>query len=210
MFADLLANLPRQQDDLKARAAAENDSAAKARLEQQLAGQQRFSQQIRETTPTPPNLTMTDRVTLFRGEREIRLLHFGRGHTAGDVVVYLPKERVVCTGDLLVNQVANLVDGFVDEWPAALDRLRALDFVDVIPGHGEPFKGKDRIDWFQAYLRDFWQQALKLHAAGIPADEAARRIDMTSHTPHYASINGPGVPAASVSRVYAVIEHRAD
>jgi cyclase len=210
MFADLLANLPRQQDDLKARTAAENDSAARARLEQQLAGQQRFSQQIRETTPTPPNLTMTDRVTLFRGEREIRQLHSGHGHTAGDVVVYLPKERIVCTGDLLVNQVANLVDGFVDEWPAALDRLRALDFVDVIPGHGEPFKGKDRIDWFQAYLRDFWQQASKLHAAGIPADEAARRIDMTSHKSHYASINGPGVPAAGVSRVYAGIEHRAE
>ena len=33
-----------------------------------------------------------------------------------------------------------------------------LDFVDVIPGHGDPFKGKERIDWFQAYLRDLWRQ----------------------------------------------------
>lgn len=210
MFADLLANLPRQLEDLRTRAAAEQDAQAKTRLEQQLANQQTFAQQIREARPTPPNITMNERMTLFRGEREIRLLHFGRGHTAGDVVVYLPKERVVCSGDLLVNQVANLVDGYVNDWPAALEKLRALDFVDVIPGHGEPFKGKDRIDWFEAYLRDIWTQAQKLHADGIPAAEAARRIDMTSHRAHYTSINGPGVPPAGVSRIYAVLEGRAE
>ncbi len=124
--------------------------------------------------------------------------------------VYLPKERVLCSGDLLVNQIANLVDGYVNEWPDALEKLRSVDFVDVIPGHGDPFKGKDRIDWFQAYLRDLWQQALKLHADGIPAADAARRIDMTSHKVHYASINGPGVPLVAVTRMYAVMENRAE
>jgi glyoxylase-like metal-dependent hydrolase (beta-lactamase superfamily II) len=125
-------------------------------------------------------------------------------------VVYLPRERVLCTGDLLVNQIANLVDGYVNEWPAALEQLRGLDFVDVIPGHGEPFKGKDRVDWFQAYLRDLWQQTVRLHTDGIPAAEAARRIDMTAHKPHYASINAPGVPLVAVTRMYAVMEGRAD
>ena len=68
-------------------------------------------------TLTPPNVTVDDRMTLYRGDREIRLLYLGRGHTAGDLVVYLPKERVLCSGDLLVNGLANLIDGFVDEWP---------------------------------------------------------------------------------------------
>jgi glyoxylase-like metal-dependent hydrolase (beta-lactamase superfamily II) len=210
MFAELLANLPRQLADLRARAAAEADAAAKARLEQQLASQEAFSQQIRETRPTPPNVTIDDRMTLFRGDREIQLLFLGRGHTGGDLVVYLPKERVLCSGDLLVNQIANLVDGYVNEWPAALEKLRGLDFVDVVPGHGEPFKGKERIDWFQAYLRDLWQQATRLHADGIPAAEAARRIDMTAHRPHYSSISGPGVPLVAVTRMYAVMEGRAE
>lgn len=210
IFAELLTNLPKNVEDLKPRAAAEQDSATKARLEQQIRNQQTFLQQISETKPTPPNVTIDDRMTLFRGDREIRLIYLGRGHTAGDLVVYLPKERIVCTGDLLVNQIANLVDGYVNEWPAALEKLRGLDFVDVVPGHGEPFKGKERIDWFQAYLRDLWQQATKLHADGIPAPEAARRIDMTAHKPHYASINAPGVPAAAVARIYAVLENRAE
>ena len=57
----------------------------------------------------------------------------------------------MATGDLLVNGIANLVDGYVNEWPDALEKLRAFDFVDVVSGHGDPFKGKERIDWFQAY-----------------------------------------------------------
>jgi cyclase len=210
MFAELLANLPKQLDDLQARAAAEQDWAAKSRLDQQIRNQQAFAQQVRETRPTPPNVTIDQQMTLYRGDREIRLIYLGRGHTGGDVVVYLPKERVLCSGDLLVNQIANLVDGYVDQWPATLEKLKRLDFTDVIPGHGEPFNNKERLDWFQAYLRDLWTQAAKLHADGIPFADAARRIDMTSHKVHYAGINGPGVPPVAVSRMYAVMEGRAE
>jgi len=210
MFADLLNNLPTQIEDLKSRAAAEQNAAAKARLEQQLQSQTLLFQQVRETKPIAPNITVTDRLTLYRGDREIRLLYIGRGHTAGDLVVYLPKERVLCTGDMLVNQVANLVDGYVNEWPDAIEKLRGLDFTDVIPGHGDPFKGKERIDWFQAYLKDIWQQTSKLRADGVPAAEAARRVDMTGHKAHYASITAVGVPVPGVTRMYAVMDGKAE
>ena len=81
-------------------------------------------------------------MTLFRGDREIRLLYLGHGHTGGDLVVYLPKEKVLCTGDLLVHDVANLIDGYVNEWPDALEKLRPLDFVDVIPGPRRSVQGQ--------------------------------------------------------------------
>jgi len=210
MFAELLAGMPKQLEDLKGPAAAEQDPAAKARLEQQLKNQQAFSQQISETTPTPPNVTLDDRMTLFRGDREIRLLYLGRGHTGGDVVVYLPKERVLCTGDLLVNQIANLIDGHVNEWPDTLEKLKPIDFVDVIPGHGEPFKGKERIDWFQEYLRDLWKQATALHDQKVPAADAAKRVDMTAHKTRYPSINGPGINPPAMARLYEVMEGRAE
>ena len=210
MFADLLAGMPKQIEDLKGRAGAEQDPAAKARLEQQLTNQQAFSRQISETRPTPPNVTLDDRMTLFRGDREIRLLYLGHGHTGGDVVVYLPKERVLCTGDLLVNQIANLIDGYVNEWPDTLEKLKPIDFVDVIPGHGEPFKGKERIDWFQAYLRDIWKQSAALHDQKVPAADAAKRVDMTAHKAHYPSITGPGINPLIMARMYEVMEGRAD
>jgi glyoxylase-like metal-dependent hydrolase (beta-lactamase superfamily II) len=210
MFADLLAGMPKQLEDLRGRAAAEQDPTAKARLEQQLKNQQAFSQQISETKPTPPNVTLDDRMTLYRGDREIRLLYLGHGHTGGDVVVYLPKERVLCTGDLLVNQIANLIDGYVNEWPDALEKLKTIDFVDVIPGHGEPFKGKERIDWFQQYLRDLWKQSAALHDQKVPSAEAAKRVDMTAHKAHYSSINGPGINPAYMARIYDVMDGRAE
>jgi len=210
MLGDLIPALPKLVEDLHARAAAEQDPAARARLEQQAKAQAGFAESMQEFKPRPPNVTVDDRMTLFRGDREIRLVYLGRGHTGGDIVVYLPKERVLCSGDLLVNQIANLVDGYVNEWPDALEKLNALDFEDVIPGHGDPFKGKERIAWFQAYLRDIWRQASKLHDEHVPAAEAAKRIDMTAHTAHYSSITCPGVNVAAVSRIYAVIEKRAD
>jgi cyclase len=209
LLGDLLTGLPRQIADLKARAAAEPDAAAKARLEQQLRGQTSFADQLKELKPTPPNVTLDDRMTIVRGDREIRLMYLGHGHTGGDVVVYLPRERVLCSGDLLVNGIANLVDGYVNEWPATLEKLKTLDF-DDIPGHGEPFKGKERIGYFQDYLKDLWAQASKLHEEGIAAPDAAKRIDLTAHKAHYATITGPGVNPAAVARIYAVIEHRAD
>jgi cyclase len=210
MFADLLKGLPRQLDDLRSRAASEQDAAARTRLEQQVRVQTAFADSLKDLKVTAPNVTLDDRMTIFRGDREIRLLHVGRGHTGGDVVVYLPRERVLCSGDLLVNGVANLIDGFVNEWPDTLEKLRPIDFVEVIPGHGEPFAGKDRIDWFQAYLRDLWQQANALHDQKVAAAEAARRVDMTAHKAHYPTITGPGIPAAAMARLYEVIERRAE
>jgi glyoxylase-like metal-dependent hydrolase (beta-lactamase superfamily II) len=211
MFADLVKGLPKQLDDLRARAAAEQDTAARARLDQQVRVQSAFAASLENLRVTPPNVTVSDHMTLFRGDREIRLLFVGHGHTAGDLVVYLPKERLLCSGDLLVNGVANLIDGFVNEWPDALEKLKPLDFVDVIPGHGEPFKGKERIDWFQEYLRDLWKQASALHDQKLPAEAAAARIDMRAHRAHYTTIpDRPGIATSTVARIYEVLEHRAE
>src|SRR5690349_3409086 len=173
IFVNSVAALPKQIADLEGRAAAEKDPAAKARLEQTVRVQRAYQEQLKEIQPTPPTIAFSNTMTLVRGGREIRLLFLGRGHTGGDVVVYLPDERVVCTGDLLVNGIANLVDGYVNDWPETLDKLAALDFDDVIPGHGEPFKGKERIGFFQAYLRDLWAQATTLHDAHVPSEDAA-------------------------------------
>jgi glyoxylase-like metal-dependent hydrolase (beta-lactamase superfamily II) len=111
---------------------------------------------------------------------------------------------------LLVNQIANLIDGYVNEWPDTLEKLRPIAFDAVIPGHGEPFSGKERIDWFQAYLRDLWKQTTALHEQKVSAAEAAKRIDMTPHKIHYTTIGGPGVNPAAVSRMYEVMDGRAE
>jgi len=210
IFVNAMAGVPRQIADLEKRAQAETDPAAKSRLEQQLRVLRDYQEQVKELKPTPPNITLGDHVTLFRKDREIRLMFLGRGHTGGDVVVYLPRERVLCSGDLLVNGIANLVDGYVNEWSETLERLKPLDFEDVIPGHGEPFKGKERITYFQEYLRDLWQQGVKLHERHIAPEEAAKQIDMTAHKTHFPTITSTGMNPVAVARMYSVIEGVAD
>ncbi len=158
---------------------------------------------IAATKPTRPNLTYTDKLILQRGGREIDLFFLGRGHTAGDMVVFLPKEHVVCTGDLMESRIAYLGDGYFDEWVKTLDALKSLDFTVDLPGHGVPFTDKGLITAFQSYLTDLLGQVAKLRAQGVSADEAAKRVDMTSHTRDFPDIQGLGANVIGVRRVYA-------
>jgi hypothetical protein len=79
----------------------------------------------------------------------------------------------------------------------------------TLPGHGQPFKGKTKIEHFQAYLRDFWAQSEAFHQKRVPAEEAAKQIDMRKHAAHYPAITAPGVNWHGVQRVYEEIEGKA-
>jgi glyoxylase-like metal-dependent hydrolase (beta-lactamase superfamily II) len=145
-------------------------------------------------------------MTLYRGNREIRLYFFGRGHTGGDVVVHLPRERVLITGDLLLPGIPFMADGFFTDWVETLEQLKPLGFDVVLPGHGQAFQGKERIDHLQAFLRDLWAKAVALHKAGVSAEDAARQIDLRSHANHYPAITSVGVDVDAVRRVYQLLD----
>lgn len=166
------------------------DAAERGTLAQQVEMLDTQLEGTKSIAVKPPTVTLSDHLTLFRGGREIRLLHLGRAHTGGDVVVHLPKERVVITGDLLVEGTSYLGDGFLAEWPQTLERLA-------------------RIDYFQACLRDFWTQAQALHKAGVSAEDAAKRMDMRTHVAHYPALTTTGVLWHGVARAYEEIEGRA-
>ena len=137
------------------------------------------------------------------------MLHLGRGHTAGDLVVYLPQDRVVCTGDLFNGYIGYMGDAYVDEWVTSLGRLAGLDFETVIAGHGEPFKGKEAIGPVQACLRDLWRQAEQKKKAGASAEEAAKRIDLRVHASRFPRLSQVGFEPVAVRRIYQVLDERA-
>lgn len=208
-YKSFTAGVPAQIEDLKKQVLAESDPAKKQGLQDRLGVAESYLAALAEIKPTAPNVTLKTRMTLFRGGREIQLLFFGRGHTGGDVVVYLPRERVLCTGDLLTAGLSYMGDGYVDEWIATLEELKKLDFETVIPGHGEVYTGKQRIGYFQSYLKDVWSQVSALKSQGVSADDAAKRVDSTSHKQFFPQIQGPGVDPRAVVRIYEVLEERA-
>jgi glyoxylase-like metal-dependent hydrolase (beta-lactamase superfamily II) len=99
-------------------------------------------------------------------------------------------------------------DAYVDEWADSLDRLARLDFETVIPGHGAPFTGKARIALVQACLRDLWRQVVDLRRAGLPADEAAARVDLRAHAADFPPLAQTGFSPAAVRRIYEVLDER--
>ena len=208
LYKNYLTGLPGQIDDLKKRLATESDATTQAMLERQIKVAENNLASQRELKPTPPNITLKDRMTLYRGSREIQIRYLGRGHTAGDVVVFLPNEKVVMTGDFLTAGMSNLSDSYPDEWVKSLDELKKLDFDVVLPGHGEAFTDKAKIGYWQDYLRDAWTEVSRLKREGVSAEDASKRADMTKHATHL-PINGPGVALIGVQRMYDLIDQRA-
>jgi cyclase len=208
LYRNYVTGLTPQIEDLKKRMAAETDAGRQAALRTQIAVAESNRSAQAELKPTPPNVTLTDRMTLYRGNREIQIRFLGRGHTAGDVVVFLPREKVVMTGDFLTAGLSNMSDAFLDEWVTSLDTLKTLDFDIVLPGHGEAFTDKAKIGYFQDYLRDVWTEVGRLKRQGVSADDAATRADLTKHSAHF-PIQGPGVPPIAVTRIYELLDQRA-
>ncbi len=192
---------------MEGRLAAATDEKTRAQLQEALAIQRNHIEGTNAVKPTPPTMTLSQSLTLHLGAREVRLLFLGRGHTAGDVVVYLPKERIVATGDLLVNGTSYMGDAFFTEWITTIEALKGVDFETVLPGHGRSFTGKAQLNHWQAYLRDFWEQAQKFHKAGTPWEEAAKLVDLRGNTVNYLTIKAPGItPNHAMRRAYEILD----
>ena len=197
-----LNRVPALIESLGKEIAAEKDIAKKELLQKQLADAQMLLGQMREIRAVPPNVTYATRMALHRGSREIDLLFLGRGHTGGDTVIYLPKEKIVATGDLMESQVAYMGDAFFDEWITTLDALKKLDFNLVLPGHGRPFGDKELITAFQGYLKDVTAKVAVLRKQGVSPEDAAQRVDLTAYQKFFPNIRGVGAEPRGVRRIY--------
>jgi cyclase len=91
----------------------------------------------------PPTLTFVDKLDIDIGNREVQVKHLGRGNTPGDAIVYLPKEKILIAGDLLVHPIPYTYDGYPAEWAQTLQNMAQLDAAIIVPGHGPVQHGKD-------------------------------------------------------------------
>src|SRR5438876_6080503 len=92
-----------------------------------------------ETIPglTWPTITFKGEMTLWLGKLEVRLLQLGRGHTKGDTVVWLPRERIMLSGDLVeFGATPYAGDAYFSDWPQTLDAIAALKPAKLVPGRG--------------------------------------------------------------------------
>jgi cyclase len=128
-----------------------------------------------------PTRTFSDTLTLHVGAKRLELIEVGPAHTKGDILVHIPGDRVVFTADILfIGGHPVMWEGPIGNWVAALDRILGMDVDAIVPGHG-PITDKHGVRELRAYLRYIESEAQALYRAGVPAYEAARRIDLSSY-----------------------------
>ena len=129
---------------------------------------------------TWPDVTFSDRLTIdLGGERgELVLQYCGRGHTAGDIVAWLPRQRVLFAGDLVEAHAALYTgDAFHADWSTGtLDRVKAIGAEALVGGRGDVARGRDAVDAAIEQTREFLlvmrEQVGRVHAGGGSLKEA--------------------------------------
>jgi glyoxylase-like metal-dependent hydrolase (beta-lactamase superfamily II) len=146
-----------------------------------------------ETIPglTRPTDTFDDALTLDLGDRSVELRHLGRGHTSGDLVVWLPEERICFAGDLVEAQAAPYMgDSYPGEWSTStLDRVAGLDAEQLVGGRGPVVRGADvatAIADTRAFLRTTLDGTREVQAAGGTLKDAFESVHATL-APRYAA-----------------------
>jgi len=111
-----------------------------------------------ETIPglTWPTVTFERQMTLWMGKLEVQIIHVGAGHTRGDTIAWLPSEKVLFSGDLVeFNAGIYAGDAQLEEWPATLDKLRALGPEKLVPGRGPALVTPAECEQGIAFTQDF-------------------------------------------------------
>ena len=159
------------------------DPAARATAAASLAKLEAARREFSAMVVEAPTVTFESALRIDLGGRVVELKHLGRGNTGGDVVAWLPGERILVAGDLVDHPVPYAFAGYPSEWIGTLERLAALDPLVVVPGHGEVLRGKGYIERVAALIRGIRQQIndlLEKNGGGFALDEVQKAVDLSA------------------------------
>jgi glyoxylase-like metal-dependent hydrolase (beta-lactamase superfamily II) len=129
----------------------------------------------------PPAAMTGPSETIDIGGVEVRALFLGRAHTGGDLMVHLPKERILFMSEAYLNRVFPAMrSAYPAEWVSVIDKVLAMDVDRYVPGHGfveEPKTSREELIEFQKALRAVIAEATRLHRQGLSADAALPKAD---------------------------------
>lgn len=157
-----------------------------------------------------PTVTLEDRLTLHRGSRVIEIRKLGSGHTAADLVVHLPKEGILITGDLVVWPVPLVGNpqSHIGEWAATLEKMVALRPSIIVPGHGPVLSDDSYLKPIAEMFAYIKAQAEAAVARGETLEQARRSVNLDQFRKQFAGdspvrkfsfnmyVAGPAVAAA--------------
>ena len=171
-----------------------SDPGEKEKLRRETALEEAYLDELRNIGNVLPTMSFERSLVLRRGDREVRILFLGRGHTDGDTLVFLPKEKILCTGDLVHGWGPYMPDSHPYDWIRTLGAVEKLDFDRIISGHGDVMKGKRQVTLWKNYLQDLMDQVEDHYARGATVDQIRQNIDLSEHIALIERLE-PGIPA---------------
>lgn len=189
--------LPAYVQMLERKAAA--DPATQPRLETA----RFFLEQKRSVRHVFPDLTFTSSLELSLGGRRIEVRHHDRAVTPGDAFLVLPDEKIVITGDLLVNPVPFALSAYPTGWLQTLEAIDALDASVIVPGHGAPLRDESLLHATMEVFRVLLREGAAAKERGLDVD-AAKDAIMPAVQPAMQAITRGDPALAEQFKVYVV------
>lgn len=126
-----------------------------------------------------PTVLVDDQIDLDLGGRKVEILHLGRAHSGADLIVRLPKENILITGDLLVHPIPLVGStSYPLEYAATLERLKALKAKVIVPGHGPVMRDTSYLDSMIDLLSSIKQQTEAAFARGETLEQMRQSVDL--------------------------------
>jgi len=169
-----------------------------------------YEEVVPGTETVLPDIDVDEDLILVRGNRRIEVRHLGNGHTRADLVVWLPKERIAATGDLVVWPIplVGSDQSHVRDWPATLDALLALKPAVLLPGHGPVLHDTDYVKQERDLFASIDTQVAAAVASGDSLEAARKAVDLSAFRLQFAGeskvrqfafgmyVTGPAVESA--------------
>jgi len=171
-----ILEVPKEIETLKADLAKAADATKKAEIQENLRQTEAYLAELKAMRVTLPTLTFDRSLMLYQKSRTVEILYLGKGHTDGDAVVYLPKEKVIITGDALHGWTPYMGDSYPYDWIRMLEATEKLDFDYIIGGHGGVMRGKGQFQMWEQYFRDLLAETAAAYAQGATLEETRQRV----------------------------------
>lgn len=162
-------------DDYKKRAAEATSPAEKAAWDKMRRETADYLHEMENFAPELPNLTVTEDLIIHDRDHDLHIAFRGRGHTAGDVVVFCPQKKVIATGDLLHGFFPFIGDGYPLEWPRTLLQVAGFDFTQIAGGHGD-VSPRHRVYQMGNYIEEITEAVVRAKASGKSREETEATI----------------------------------
>jgi len=171
-----ILDVPKEITKLKADLEKATDPKERDQIREDLRQAEDYLAELKAMQVTLPTMTFDHSLVLHRKSRTVELLWLGKAHTDGDIFVYLPKEKVIVTGDALHGWLPYMGDSYPYDWIRTLDTAEKLDFEQVIGGHGDVMRGKQQFELWKGYLRDLLDETAQAYAQGETLEEAQNTV----------------------------------